>query len=465
MFQKKSSHSSKYELLYERIKTQILNGHLKGKLISKRVMASQLGLSVNTVSMALEQLISEGYLISKEKVGYFVVDLQSQIAFQPQKTVVEKKINEKQFYDYDFSFTSIDSNSFPYTTWKRLLKNNFDEQNNTVLKKSNFQGEWSLRSAISTYLMQTRGVKASANEIIIGSSTASLLTIISSLFNDTHIVGIENPVYQSAYYALSKGFAHSVSIDMDLSIKIEDLEQNNVSIFYFTPSHQFPLCFSIPIAERIKLLNWANQKPDRFIIEDDYDSEFRYNSLPIPSLQSMDSSNRVLYLGTFSKSISPSLRISYMVLPKSLFKKYRLLAPKLINDVSKLEQNVVSDFINLGHFDRHLNRMRKIYRQKREIIVQQFYNLKNIEILGEESGHHILLKVANGLDEEELCKIAEDNHIKVYPISVYFTDKKVFKGYLNTILLGYGELTIEEIYLGTKKLIQVWNCFNRYYKK
>ncbi|MBU4440286.1 MAG: PLP-dependent aminotransferase family protein, partial [Acetobacterium sp.] len=207
---------------------------------------------------------------------------------------------------------------------------------------------------------------------------------------------------------------------------------------------------------RIKLLNYANQEAESYIIEDDYDSEFRYNEKPLPSLQSIDSNGKVIYIGTFSKSIAPSIRISYMVLPEVLLKNYLKIADAISSPVSSLEQKMIAAFIADGVFEKHVNKMRKVYKEKRIVLMNALKQWGNrVKITGENAGHHLLVQLNNGLTEEEMYVRALDGGVKVYPVSPYFIHG-LPENYRSMVLLGYGSLTDTEIYEGIDILKKVW---------
>ena len=225
---------------------------------------------------------------------------------------------------------------------------------------------------------------------------------------------------------------------------------------YTTPSHQYPLGYAMPIGQRTALLRWSSIGRQRYIIEDDYDSEFRYQSRPIPSLQSIDGQGRVIYMGTFSRSVAPALRISYMVLPETLLRRYHESYRGFSSTVSGFEQAVLRQFMLEGHFETHVNRMRIYYRSRRQCLVDALEPLSPwMEILGQPAGHHLTLRLSNGMNEEALVSSAKALGVRVYPISPYFLDG-VPEAHQSTVLLGFGGLTDEEIRLGAGLLIRAW---------
>jgi len=444
-----------YEQIYLSIKKDIQSGLLKSgqKLPSKRRHAFDLGVSINTVDAAYSQLQSEGYIIMRPKSGCYVAKLDPLQHIELTHEHTEQK-NHDFAYDIDFSPSDVDTENFPYALWRKLLRQNFDEIDPFLLKSPDYQGDIALRTAICAYLSQSRNIEADPQYLVIGNSTAALLRCICGMLGNTHVLASENPVYNTAYSIFSAMGGSCISIDaVSTSKLVKNLEDSNADIFYVTPSHQFPLGHSLPLATRIELLNWA-AKDDRYIIEDDYDSEFRYSSKPLLPIRSMDKNGKVIYIGTFSKSISPSLKLSYALLPPSLMKIFREKGRLYLSSVSRLEQNVVHSFMSGGYFERHLNRMRNIYRKKRQHLVSLLSQHKQVEILGENAGHHILIRI-KGLSESQMVALAKGEKIRVYPVSSYFIGGVEAK-YESSVLLGYGALSEKQIGEGVARLMKVW---------
>lgn len=457
-FKNKNKHL--YEEIYEQIKDEIFENRLKSgeKLPSKRNLANQLAVSVNTVDTAYSQLLAEGYVESVPKKGFFVCDIEPYFKKDDggSRQLVKLDLQEKAI-DIDFSPTLVDHRLFPYNAFRKQFKNIFNEENKDLLKKPDLQGDLALRQSLVETLYRTRGVKCSKEQIIIGSGTDKLLQTLGLIFGKEKSIILENPVYLKAYRIFKQlgNPVSSVNID-NKGIRIEPLKNYQDAAVYITPSHQFPLGISMPIDRRMKLLNQINKQEDFYIIEDDYDSEFRYNERPLPSLKSIDRHERVIYMGTFSKSIAPSMRVSYMVLPEVLLKRYQKLSDVIGSTVSTLEQKMIAGFIDEGHFEKHLNRMRKVYKEKHMFLSQALSNLgKEIEISGEKAGHHLLVHLKTDMDEDEMVKRALDQGVKVYPVSTYFINK-IPKKYQSTVLLGYGALSEAQIEMGILKLKKAW---------
>ena len=349
-----------YFQIYMQLKEQIQSGKIKAgeKLLSKRKMAESLDVSVNTVEGAYSQLLSEGFIESVPKSGYYVCQI-DKLNFVGKRKLSEPQIGSNKGKDsvkINFSTDGVDSVNFPYNTWRRLMKNCFNEYNPSILKSFPPEGSLELRKAVASHIYRSRGVNCRAEQVIIGAGVDNLISMISGLLGTDFLIAMEEPVYYEAY-SYFKVLGHkmcSVPVD-DSGIKTDCLPKEDNTAVYVTPSHQFPLGITMPAGRRVRLLNWAYEKENRYIIEDDYDSEFRYNSRPIPSVQSIDGRGKVIYLGTFSKTIAPSVRISYMVLPERLLEFYDEKYTKFSSAVSVLDQNILTAFINEGHYERHLN--------------------------------------------------------------------------------------------------------------
>lgn len=287
-----------------------------------------------------------------------------------------------------------------------------------------------------------------------------MLLLLSRIFNRTVTIAMENPAYRQAYTIFkSVGYPITpIEVD-DQGIRVDVLEQTDAEVVYVTPSHHFPLGTIMSAGRKQQLLSWANKREERYIIEDDYDSEFRYFGKPIPALQSEDPFGKVIYVGTLSKAIAPGIRMSYMVLPGKMIEQYRKVAGFYFSTVSRIDQNMICQFFLQGHFERHLNRMRKIYKAKHDMLLQQ---LKTsglpVQITGESAGLHLLLQFDGEVSnaeaiEKELVKKAEKQGVKVYALSDYYI-KEIKRR--PTILLGFSRLKEHEIIDGIKRLKRAW---------
>lgn len=450
---------SLYEQIYQYIKTEITSGKYiyNTKLPSKRQLSAHLHCSLNTVQAAYDQLIAEGYITSKPKSGYYVCKLDGIINIKTEPAIAVKPTGSEFKYHYDFSYHGVDLDSFPFPTWRRIAKNVINEYDQDLLKAGNPQGDANLRYSIADYLHNSRGVNCSPDQIIISSGTEFLFLLLIQIFNNEKVFAIENPGYEKLNMVFKSNRAEFRTIPLDEhGMTADELYKSDADIACVTPSHQFPTGVIMPINRRLQLLNWANEKAGRYIIEDDYDSEFKYSGRPIPSMQGIDRREKVIYIGAFSKSLSPAIRISYIVLPEYLMKIYRDKLSFYICPVPVMEQKVLYQFINEGYFERHLNRMRNIYKEKRELLVSAIHDLlPSVQILGANAGLHLALQVNNKMSEKELVSSAQKNGIKVYGISQYYFEKEI-SHQQPTILLGFASMRSENIIEAVSLLRQSW---------
>ncbi len=456
-----------YEQIYRYIKEDIQKGNLLcgQRLPSSRKLSVYLEVSRSTVELAYEQLVSEGYLETIPCKGYYVAQIEElyslnnigiEVASRIEKVVDHVEENKEAFL-YEFSPNGIDLRSFPYNAWRKITKNVLMEESE-IFALGNSKGERAFRNTICSYLHQARGMECDPEQIVIGAGNEYLLMLLSTVIGSKNKIAFENPTYERAY-RMFENLSHEVCcVSMDKQgICVEELEQVGAQMAYVMPSHQFPTGVVMPIKRRLELLKWAIQKEERYIIEDDYDSEFRYKGKPIPALQGYDTSDKVIYLGTFSKSIAPAIRMSYMVLPKKLMKEYEDKCKSLSTTVSKIDQMIVNEFIREGYYERHLNKARAMYKMRHDALLQALKPLISCgrcKVSGENAGVHLLLEFQDGSQEMELIKQAESIRVRVYGMSKYYIEKQnITKA---TILLGYANMTEEEIETAIQLLLQVW---------
>ena len=445
--------------IYSWMRSEITCGNFScnEKLPSKRKLAASLQCSLNTVQAAYDQLADEGYLISREKSGYFVAEMDGVVDLGERFQDMPKHIPLQQRFDYDFSYQGVDRERFPFARWRKVMREGINGDDTDLLGVGNPKGQFGLRSSIARYLRYSRGVVCLPEQIVVSSGTESLLQLIMQLFEASTVYGIENPGYEKLSLLFRSNRARYTPLPLDeQGLLPESLEQSPVDVICITPSHQFPTGCIMPIGRRIQLLNWAYGNTGRFIIEDDYDSEFRYSGNPIPSLQGLDRQGTVVYLGSFSKSLSPALRISYMVLPEKLVGIFDEKLNFHVCPVPTFEQKALQEFMDSGQFERHLNRMRNTYGRKRETLVSAIRDmLPGSEIDGVAAGLHIVLHVYNGMDETELVSSAEKNRVKVYGMSRYYSDLSKQET-TNTVLLGYSTMGIDDIGKAVSLLRDSW---------
>ena len=471
------NHSDKclYEQIYEHIRQEIREGKLLcgERLPSTRSLADYLQVSRSTVDVAYGQLLSEGYIESRPYKGYFVCRMEELFRLETggkpggmapagigKKTGdmardgVGKKIGLP--VKYDFSPNGIDMSAFPFSVWKKITKNVLSDASTGLYLLGEPQGDYELRLTISRYLHASRGVNCSPEQIIIGAGNDYLLLLLQKLLGQNIKIAMENPTYKRAYRIFRSCGYEIAAVAMDESgMQVKSLEEEKATVAYVMPSHQHPTGVVMPIGRRTELLHWADQKEERFLIEDDYDSEFRYRGKPIPSLQSSDKHGKVIYIGTFSKAIAPAIRISYMVLPQVLMERYHRQCYFYSSTVSRIDQRTLDEFIRDGYFERHLNKMRKLYRAKHELMLQCLEPFaESFELSGENAGLHLLLTSSKGVTEEELIKRAGEQQVKVYGLSDSLI--REIPESAGTVLLGFGGLTQEQIKEGIAQLKKAW---------
>jgi GntR family transcriptional regulator/MocR family aminotransferase len=452
-----------YRQLYQHIKKAIESGGLSAgeKMPSKRKLSAHLRISQITVDAAYQQLVVEGYLLAKPKSGYYVESYDSGFLLKksPKKPDLSKKIPPVLAYLYDFQTNVVDFRLFPNTTWAKLAREVLAENNASVMNQNDHQGLDRLRQSIAEYLYRFRGIDCQPEQIVIGGGSESLLDLIVPLLGRSAHYAIEDPGYRRIKDILKSQDVNINYVGLDeQGIKIHELTESRANIVHVTPSHQFPMGIVMPMKRRMELLAWASEGTDRFILEDDYDSEFRFVGQPIPALQSLDRFGKVIYINSFSKSLAPSLRINYMVLPWELLKKYRELLSFHVCSVPNFEQYTLYKFMDGGYFERHLNRMRNVYKSRLDVLIRALEKVGLtgfVNVKGSESGLHFLLEVRNGLSEAELLNRAKDHGVRVHGLSEYYfeTQKQVPEG---TVVIGYSALSEEDIEKAVVLLSNAW---------
>ena len=458
-----------YEQIYEFIKEEIRKDalHSGERLPSTRALSKHLEVSRSTVELAYEQLLSEGYVEAQPYKGYYVAKIEGLYQIQKKQEISRKQVvSEKVEYTYDFTPNGVDLNSFPYNIWRKLSRESLLDDKAELFRLGNPQGEYGLRNAISSYLHQARGVHCNPDQIIIGAGSDYLLMLLTTVIGNRHKVALENPTYGQAYRLFERLSYDVCTVDLDQSgMLIHGLEESGADIAFVMPSHQYPLGCVMPIQRRMELLKWANEKEDRYIIEDDYDSEFRYKGKPIPALQGSDNNGRVIYTGTFSKSLAPSIRMSYMVLPEKILKIYQEKCRFISSTVSRVDQMILQKFMEEGYYERHLNKTRALYKSRHDILISCLRGMKDIlEISGENAGVHLLLHFKGAESEKELIEKAAQKGVRVYGLSEYYVkDKEIPEENKKkaVILLGYANLNEEKIRAAVRLLQEAWDMKNK----
>lgn len=454
----KESGAPLYEQIYQQIRDDITEGKLLvgEKLPSKRKLGEFLDISQTTIELAYGQLVAEGFITSKPRRGYFVQEIGELAYVQPVEPILVSQQENLKELVIDFSPGKIDTAYFPFTQWRKYAKDVIDESAQHLLLLGHPHGDLELRQEIAKYLYHSRGVECTAEQIIVGSGTEQLMPLLIRLLGTQATYAIEDPGYPLTHHVFFHNNREAIPIVVDEEgMDVRALQRSAATVAYVTPSHQFPTGTVLSAARRTALLNWASSNEEHFIIEDDYDSEFRYTGRPIPSLQGMDKSGNVIYLSTFSKSLMPSLRIAYMVLPQVLLENYEKAFIHYSSTVPRLDQHTIARFMADGHFSRHLNRMRKVYKRKLQILTDALQRYApQVSFSGDEAGMHILINVHSGVDEETLSKSALAQGIRVYGLNEY---RKASKIQHPSFLIGFGGFSDIEIEEAVEQLMKAWH--------
>ena len=407
-----------YEALYRCIRSDILSGALEAgeKLPSKRALAENLEVSKITVEAAYNQLLSEGYIRSVEKVGYFVETVERHSPPPPVSAQPENPVGAPVL-----DLTGAGTVQFPFSVWMKLQREVMLDYGENLLLPMPNQGIPELRQAISHHLAAFRGLNAPPETILVGAGTDFLYNILIQLLGRELTYAVEEPGYGKIRKIYAAGGVECLSAAMDTAgVRPDSL--GDARVLHISPSHHFPTGLVTPVSRRMELLAWAREK-DGYIIEDDYDSEFRFDAHPMPAMQSLDRSGRVIYMNSFSKTLAPSIRISYMVLPGELMEAFRKKLGFYSCTVPSFEQYTLARFLSRGHFEKHINRMRKFYRARRNRIIgllQDCPFCDRLTILEQDAGLHFLLKVDTELSDEELTEHLLESGIRIHSLRHYY---------------------------------------------
>lgn len=453
-----------YLTLYRHIRDAIRNGEITNgmRLPSIRSLQMQLNISKTPIETAFQMLIAEGYVISKPRSGFYAINPQAVLPTKQYELFADQEIKgincphieSKPTIDFDPS--AVDPHCFPIRTWNKMLKEALENFSMDIGKYGDLQGEFKLRAALADYLFNARGVHCTPEQIIIGSGIADSIRIICHLVNDNSRIAFEEPGYNLVRQQFIMNGFEVLPIQVgEKGISVHDIEGRSAKLAYITPSHQFPTGCIMPFSEREHLLKWAINK-DAFIIEDDYDGEFRYTGKPIPSLQSLDEYDRVIYIGTFSKVFTPALRMNYMVLPQKLLKKLKESSYEITSAPSRITQWAMISFIEHGHWYRHIRRVRKLYRKKHhkliELIQENFHN--HIKITGQNAGLHIQITVNTNQSTETLIKSAAEEGIIVYDFKNMWMTIRTDP--FPRLYLGFAGVSEKDMEKGIELLKKAW---------
>lgn len=438
---------SLYEYLYRRIRADILDGTLVAdeRLPSKRALAEHLHVSVITVEGAYQQLEAEGYIYTRPKRGFFV----SHVDRVPEAAApaVIPAASPAPVWKLDLRSNRVDGSRFPVSTWARLTRQVLSEGAVPLLAPVPHQGLFALRQAIADDLRDFKGMAVSPEQIVVGAGAEYLYLLLAQLLNGVQAPGqetvfaVEDPGYPKIRQVYGKCGAACVPVPLDRwGMDLAALKSSGANVAHISPTHHYPTGIVTSIGRRQALLRWA-EETGGVIIEDDYDSEFRFTGRPIPTLQSIDSGGRVIYMNTFSQTISPSMRVGFMVLPPRLLERYRRELDFYACTVPALEQHVLARFLSRGHYEQHLSRMRKEYRARRAAVLDAFHTSSfshRVTISEQSAGLHFLLRLDTDQDDEVLRRRAEDLGIRLGFLSEYAAAPHA--DYAHTLVVNYAGL-------------------------
>ena len=445
----KEKNAPLYKNLYENIRKDIHAGKLCSgdKMPSKRTLASNLGVSTITIEKAYDQLVSEGYLYSIPQKGYYISDMVHMKTYQAQIPMSKmiKKVREKKPVVFDFSSNMIESSCFPFSIWAKITRETISIRERELMTNSPCNGIYELRLAIAKHLGEFRGMSVDPDQIVVGAGTEYLYSILTKLIGENKIYCIENPGYKKLKKIYDMNHIECKLIPLDpAGIKMKELRTSGADVAHISPTHHFPTGITMPVSRRYELLAWANETEGRYIIEDDYDSEFRINGNPIPTLQSIDTSGKVVYMNTFSKSLASTIRISYMVLPQELANLYYEKLSFLSCTVPTFEQYTLAEFISRGYFEKHINRMRRYYGKKRKKVldmIKRNFTEEQCQIVENDSGLHFSIKLTTDISDKEIIRRLEDKEIRIRSINDCDMSGGCSKN--STFLISYSNLDVE----------------------
>ena len=446
----KSGKLPKYDYLYQCIRDDIISGKIKSneQLPSKRALANHLSIGLITVANAYEQLITEGYIVAKERVGYFVQELPEDfIKKNQEKNEVTKEEPEHEYFA-DFMANRISLKLFTISIWNQMLRQALYDNSDTLFKTIPYNGIYELREAIADYLHKNRGMTVSPSQVIIGAGTEYLYSRLIQLFGRKSTFGFEESSFDKlSTICTAYGNPYNfIPID-ESGLIVDELKKSATDIVHVSPSNHFPTGIVMPIKRRLELMEWAYESDNRYIIEDDYDSEFRYKGKYIAPIYTEDVNNKVIYMNTFSKTMVPSLRISYMVLPVDILERYKETMSFYSCTVSSFEQYALARFISGGYFERHINRIKNYYKKLRVQIINAIResSIGEIsEIVEHHSGTHFLLKVKTDLSEEEINEKCLENDLHILTYADYIKDDTDSDKSM-TLVINYAGINPERI--------------------
>lgn len=460
----KRGNKTLYEYLYGCIRSDILGGKIQPdeKLPSKRTLAKNMDISIKTVENAYEQLLVEGYVRAEEKRGYFVNSVEGKEPFRkPAADSVDKKAVEAQgkedwFVDFTSNYKVYEK--FPFSAWAKIMRETLSYHDTELLEMVPTQGIYPLRREIARHLYEFRGMEVSPQQIVVGAGTEYLYGRLIQLLGRDGVYALENPGYlKMTRLYKNHGLSYRyVEIDGQ-GIRPDALRESGANVVHVSPGHHFPAGFVMPVARRQELLEWAGEERGRYIIEDDYDSEFRLNVKPVPAMQTLDAEHRVIYLNTFSRTLFPSVRVGYMVLPPKLLERYRETVSFYSCSVSAVEQYTLASFMEKGYFERHIRRVKLYYKEKRDELLREFRMSSlwgKCSMIEENAGTRFLLRVDTPLTDSQIKWCAGQQRLNLSCLSEYCHGQ--VDGMDRVLLISYGDIPKERMREAVKRLSTIF---------
>jgi len=442
-----------YRQLYDYLLRLIHEGKFKenDKLPSRRALCGRLKINKNTVESAYQKLAAEGYIMAEPRSGFYV---RSRV-----RDFNNEKKEEISDYIYNFSINAVDVFKIPYKTWSMLYKDIIYEKPDLFNHGENF-GERILLNAIERYVHRYRGINCMSNQIVVGAGIEYLVFLLILVMDCNFVYGLENPFMEKIYSPLSLCGRKIYLVDTrENGFSIEELEKSGVNVIFVMPSVQYPIGYCMSIEKRKRLLEWANAKEKRYIVEFHYGSEFVYKN-HINSIKSFDKNEKVIYIGDFVNTIGPSIKTAFIILPEHILKNWKERLSTYYAPVNLFEQWVLAEFIQEGYYIKHIKQMKSIYIKKRDFLISELRecSFKNsITLFDNPNGTHFIAKFDTSLSEREIETAARREGVKIIPLSRYFFRKT---GMYNDkyFIFGFGGLEKFEIKEAVKLLERAWGA-------
>lgn len=445
MYNYNLSGKNKYYTLYSCIRDDILRGRIKAgeRLPSKRAFAAELGVSVVTVQLAYDQLLAEGYIRSKERSGYYAERVAEGLREVRPALPDYAAIKHEEKFRLDLVHGNTPPNMFPFSVWAKLMRAVLADCGEHLLERVPCDGDRQLKSAVAAYLYRSRGIDVDPRHIVVGAGAEHLYGVIVQLLGRDKIYAVENPGYGKISSTYLLNGARVLPVDVtDKGIDISVLEKSETFVAHVSPSHQFPTGAVMPVSARSRLIEWAKSSGG-YVIEDEYDSEFRLTGKPLQCMCGL-CPEKVIYMNTFSKSLAPSMRMGYMVLPPALYDRFVKIFSSSASFVPLFEQKALARMLDGGYFERHLNRLKNYYRTVHSALIKKLTCLpEKCEVLDTGSGLHVIAKFPGAQSDGQIKSVAAARGINVKCLSDYLLAPMT--GVEGCAVINYSGLTPEEI--------------------